>query len=99
MERIKLNNERILELIPMGINSNNFNKTRSFSFVTDLNYEEIEVIFSASNISNIEYLSIADELLKTYKDCISLKSLTKEFNKQVEDNIIADVYTVVLETA
>lgn len=99
MEKIKLNNEQIFELIPMGIDTNLYGKTRRFSFISELEYGDIEEAFnSTENISKIEYLSVSDELLKTYTDCISLKMLSKEFNKQVEDGVVADVYTVVLET-
>lgn len=96
MEKIKLNDSQIFEIIPMGINTNIFEKTRKFSFISDLNYTEIETAFQLKNISKIEYYSVGDELLKTYTDCVSLKSLTKEFNKEYEDSKFADIYTVVL---
>jgi len=96
MEKIKLNNGQIFNIIPMGINTNEYGKSRKFSFTSDLGYGEIEIAFSMENIRKIEYLSTADEILKTYIDSISLKSLSKEFDKQVEDGIIADVYSVML---
>ena len=45
MEKIKLNNEQIFDLIPMGIMSNIYDKTRSFSFVSNLGYGDIETAF------------------------------------------------------
>ena len=96
MEKIKLNNGQIFEIVPMGIDTNMFEKTRKFSFVSDLGYGDIETAFSVGNIGKIEYLSTADELLKAYTDCKSLKMLSKEFNKKVEDKVVADVYTVEL---
>ena len=99
MEKIKLNNNQIFEIIPMGIDTNLFEKSRKFSFASTLNYGEIETAFNPQNINKIEYISTANELLKTYIDCKSLKMLSKEFGKQVEDTVIADVYTVVLEIA
>jgi hypothetical protein len=99
METIKLNNNQEFEIIPMGIDTNLFEKTRKFSFISTLGYGEIETAFNTENINKIEYLSASDELLKTYDDCVSLKMLSKEFNKQVEDKVIADVYTVVLGLA
>ena len=96
MENIKLHDKQF-EIIPMGIETNLYNKTRKFSFVSDLGYFDVEIAFDKDNISNIEYYSSADELLKTYTDCISLKMLSKEFNKEYEDGKIADIYIVVLE--
>ena len=102
METIKLANDFVLEIIPMGITTvreGDF-KGRAFSFVSDLSYQEIETEFNnKQSISSIRYFSGAGHLLKTYTDCIALKSLTKEFNKEYEDGIIADVYTVVLALA
>lgn len=97
MEKIKLNNNLEFELIPMGIETNNYNKTRKFSFISELEYGDIERAFSEDNISEIEYLSASSELLKTYTDCVKLKMMAKEFNKQYEDGLFSDVYTVELE--
>ena len=97
MEKIKLKNEEVFEIVPMGIETDLYNKTRTFSFISELGYAEIETAFTTQNLSKIEYLSSTDELLKTYIDCVVLKSLTKEFGKEVEDGVIADVYSVDLE--
>jgi hypothetical protein len=98
MEKIKLNNEQIFDLIPMGIMSNIYDKTRSFSFVSNLGYDDIETAFgNPDNISVVKYYSASSELLKTYTDCKSLKAVKKEFNKEYEDGKFADVYTVTLE--
>lgn len=99
MEKIRLKDEQIFEIIPMGIETSAYEKVRKFSFASDLNYAEIETTFSTDNICKIEYYSEANELLKTYTDCTSLKSLSKEFSKQVEDDVISDVYSVVLEVS
>lgn len=96
MEKIKLTNGQILDIIPMGICMNMYERTRTISFVSNLGYADIESAFETPNIENIEYLSAAGDLLKTYSDCTGLKSLTKEFGRQVEDSIVSDVYTVVL---
>ena len=97
MEKIILNNGESFELIPMGITTNIFNKTRKFSFISELGYVEIESAFRTENISKIEYYSASDELLKTYEDCVNLKMIAKEFNKEYEDDKFADVYVVELE--
>lgn len=97
MEKIKLDNGIEFDIVPMGIETNTFNKTRKFKFISELVYGEIEGSFNIENISRIEYLSVADELLKTYTDCINLKMIAKEFNKEYEDGKFADAYIVVLE--
>ena len=96
MESIKLNDGKVFEIIPMGITTSE--KTRKYSFVSELGYEEIETAFNTENISSIQYLSDHGELLKTYSDCTILKSLSKEFGRQIEDALVADVYSVVLIT-
>jgi len=98
VEKIQLNNNQIFEIIPMGIDTNAFEKTRKFNFISKLNYGEIETIFvNKENISEIKYLSASDQLLKIYTDCIGLKIIAKEFNKEYEDGKFEDIYTVVLE--
>lgn len=98
MEKIKLNNGTEFEIIPMGINTNNYIKQREIKFISDLTYSEIEVVMTnMDNISKIEYYSSADELLKVYTDCKAIKKLSKEYSKEYEDGKFTDVYTVVLE--
>jgi hypothetical protein len=91
MEKIKLSNEAIFEIIPLGITSLDIQKRRSFSFKSDLPYDEIEANFKNSdNIASIQYLSEADEVLMTYADCVSLKIISK--------NIETGVYTAECST-
>lgn len=97
MEKIKLNNGQIIEIVPVGIDTNFLFKTRKLSFISKLGYAEVESVFNTDNISRIEYYSANDELLKTYTDCVNLKMLSKEFNKEIEDGIFADIYTLELE--
>jgi len=97
MEKIRLNNGQIFELIPIGIETDVLKKRRKFSFVSELGYAEIEATFSVDNITSIDYLSADNEVLKIYTDCNGLKMIAKEFNKEYEDGKFADVYTVVLE--
>lgn len=94
MEKIKLVNGKVFELIPMGINTNIFMKERTFSFISD--YKEIENEFGEENISSITYISKGGDVLKEYNDCIYLKKVIKEFGKQIEDGVVRDIYTVVL---
>lgn len=97
MEKIKLVNGQIFEIIPVGIVTKDYEKIRMFSFISTLGYGEIENAFSnVSNIQTIEYYSATDEILKTYTDCISLKSITKEFNREIEEGKYSDVYSVIL---
>lgn len=74
MEKIKLKDGTILNLVPMGIQDNK--KRRRFTFFAELT--NIEEIFTEDNISRIEYLSVADEVLAVYVDCVSLKLFTKD---------------------
>ena len=97
MEKIKLNNKQTFDIIPMGIGTNKYEKKRFFSFIADLGYSDIENAFNKANISKIDYYSSVGELLKTYTDCISLKVLSKELDKEYEDGKFADIYTVKLE--
>lgn len=87
MEKIKLNNGQIFELEPMGIITSD--KRRFFSFKSELPYQEIETAF-IENLEKVEYLSTADELLVTYVDCVSLKSISKD--------IETSIYTVEVST-
>lgn len=96
MEKIKLINGKIFDLIPMGINTNILTKERTFSFISNLDTEEVEKEFGESNVSKIYYLSSSGDVLKQYNDCVSMKKISKEFRKQIEDGVIKDVYTVVL---
>ncbi|MDF2906849.1 MAG: hypothetical protein K0R34_2170 [Herbinix sp.] len=91
MEKIKLSNGVIFEITPMGITSLDVQKRRSFNFASELSYDEIETEFkNPDNIASIQYLSEADEVLKTYADCVSLKILSK--------NIDTGVYTAECST-
>jgi hypothetical protein len=91
MEKIKLNNETVFEIIPLGITSFDIQKRRSFSFISELPYDEIEANFKIpENIASIQYLSESDEVLTTYADCVSLKILSK--------NIETGVYTAECST-
>ena len=98
MEKIKLKDDTILELIPMGITTKSFEKKRTFRFMSEMDYNDVETAFVSENVAEIEYLSASDDLLKVYTDNLSLISLTKEFNREIEDGVFSDVYIVVLET-
>jgi hypothetical protein len=91
MEKIKLSNEVTFEIIPLGITSLDIQKRRSFSFKSELPYDEIEACFKTpDNIASIQYISEADEVLMTYADCVGLKILSK--------NIETGVYTAECST-
>ena len=98
LEKIKLKDDTILELIPMGITTKSFEKKRTFRFMSEMDYNDVETAFVSENVAEIEYLSASDDLLKVYTDNLSLISLTKEFNREIEDGVFSDVYIVVLET-
>lgn len=76
MEKIKLKNGQLFDLVSMGITSSD--KRRSFTFTSTLAFTDIELSFTDSNVSNIQYLSATDEILASYTDCVTLKSLLRD---------------------
>jgi hypothetical protein len=84
MEKIKLTNNTILDIIPMGINTNTFVKRRTFNISSSLTYLEIETLLTnKDNITSIQYLSENEEVLATYSDCASLKIISKDIETGV----------------
>ena len=78
MEKIRLKNRQEFELLPVGISDNMVTKRRKFAFITELAYDDIYHAFADSdNISVIEHLSDAGEVLKAYADCVGLKQITR----------------------
>jgi hypothetical protein len=78
MEKIRLKNGQELELLPVGVSDNAVTKRRKFAFVTDMAYDDVYQAFADNNnISVIEHLSAAGEVLKTYADCTGLKQITR----------------------
>ena len=95
MEKVKLKNGTLFDIVPMGISQSD--KIRTIKFISSLPYVEIEALFdSTNNVSNIQYLSELDEVLATYLDCVILKSLSKAKNVVIDDSLTADIYTVEL---
>ncbi len=89
MEKIRLLNDLELNLEAMGIVETE--KSRSFTFASEMTYTEIEALFTnVDNISSIKYISEAGETLTTYVDGVALKKLSKDYE--------AETYTVVLST-
>lgn len=74
MEKIKIK-ENLFDLLPMGIKENN--KQREFIIASELSYSNIELAFS--DVTSIQYLSEADEVLISYLDGVKLKSISKDF--------------------
>jgi hypothetical protein len=82
MEKIKLSNGTIFEIIPMGITETE--KRRSISFNSDLTYTEIEDnLRNTNNINCIQYISASDDVLVSYADCGALKKLSKDIDSGV----------------
>jgi hypothetical protein len=97
MEKIKLDNGQEFDVIPMGVIENPITKRRSFKIISELQSDEVKVIFSdTDNIKTIDYTLEDGTLIKSYCDCVSLKGLSVEFGANVDENITADVYTVEL---
>lgn len=96
MEKIRLKNGQVFDIIPMSINTNNNTKSRLFKIISALSSNEIKEIFTKDNIAIIEYILEDGTINKTYYDCVSLKGTSVEYDAQVDENITADVYTVEL---
>ena len=74
MEKIKLSNDQLFEIIPMGISSSD--KKRVLIISSDLQYANIETAFL--NVDRIEYLSESGEVLAVYTDGVSVKTISKD---------------------
>ena len=99
MERIKLKNNQEFELIPMGITNDNLGKIRKFMFVSELSYEELKSCFSnKSNVGEIDIVSNDGTVLKSYMDCVGLKSITFTVDYKISDEDIRDIYIIELST-
>lgn len=83
-EKIRLKNGQEFELTPMGIRQTE--KSREITFSSTLSTSQIEALLTDDNISRIEYLSEAGEVLNTYLDCVAVKAIQK--------NIENGTYTV-----
>lgn len=73
MEKIKIGTN-LFDIPPMGIIENS--KRRSFVILSDLPYADIETAFA--DVSHIEYCSESGELLVSYMDGISTKTIAKD---------------------
>lgn len=97
LEKVKLNDNTKLTLIPMGTRR----QERSFtmSVLAEVPYVELEeVLLNIDNISKIQHLSYSGEILTTYTDCISLKRLSKEIGAYMGEEDTKDVYVIELST-
>ena len=90
MEKIIFNTHEF-DLVPVGITVNETTKRRSFKFVTELPYQEIEdILTDPVNFDVIKYQTGEGETVATYADCVSLKTISKD--------IETGVYTVEYST-
>lgn len=93
MEKIRLANNTELELIPNGLHTDDYGKRRTFTFISEKSYSEVEAeLLNGTNLATVTYLDEAGEPIKTYADCVKLKILAKEKDRQITDDLIADVF-------
>ncbi len=85
MEKIKINGQ-IFNLIPMGIGQSE--KKRSFTISSGLTSAEIESAFT--DVTRIEHLNEVGEILSTFIDGVSVKTI----HKNMEDG----TYTIEIST-
>ena len=98
MEKIKLKNGQEFELVPMGINSNELYKKRTFKFVSELDYEEVKNLFlNRMNLEEVEHI-LADGSKHTYLDCAKLKELSQRFSENIGNGTTADIYIAEVST-
>lgn len=82
MEKLLLKNGHEFDVVPLGIVSNEMTKRRRITIKTDMDYNEVLAILSnKDNISEIKYSLKNGTVIAVYQDCVSLKSLTKDFEQ------------------
>lgn len=97
MEKIILKNGQEFELVPNGINTNEYARKRTFIFKPTLaQTETLEMFSDFANTEKIDYILGDGTVGKTYLDCVSLKKLGFIPNYKLDENTTADVYSVEL---
>ena len=92
MEKIRLSNNTEFELVPNGIDSDYYKKRRTFTFVSEKSHAEVYATFlDTANLATVTYLDEAGEPNKTYADCVKLKVLATERDRQITDELITDI--------
>ena len=81
MEKIILKNGQEFYVPQLGVVSNDITKRRRITIKTDMDYNDILAIMSdKDNISRITYALENGTVITIYADCVSLKSLTRDFD-------------------
>jgi len=81
MEKLLLKNGHEFDVVPLGIVSNEMTKRRRITIKTDMDYNDVLAILSnKDNISEIKYSLENGTVIAVYQDCVSLKSLTRDFD-------------------
>lgn len=81
MEKIILKNGQEFYVPQLGVVSNDITKRRRITVKSDLAYDEILAILSdKNNICQITYALENGTVIAVYHDCVSLKSLTRDFD-------------------
>jgi len=81
MEKLLLKNGHEFDVVPLGIVSNEMTKRRRITIKTDMDYNDVLAILSnKDNISEIKYSLENGTVIAVYQDCVSLKTLTRDFD-------------------
>jgi len=81
MEKIILKNGQEFYVPQLGVVSNDITKRRRITIKTDMDYNDVLAILSnKDNISEIKYSLENGTVIAVYQDCVSLKSLTRDFD-------------------
>jgi len=73
MEKLKIGNMEF-DLVPMGITEDTQGRTRSFTVVENMEFEEIRVVVRIG-LTQIDHIGNDGTVANSYMDCISLKSI------------------------
>jgi len=74
MEKIKIGKNEF-DLVVNGVTERE--KTRSFAISSNATYADIETAFA--DVSSIQYLSDAGEILASYQDGVSVKTIKRDY--------------------
>lgn len=85
MEKIKIG-DTLYDLVPMGLNQSD--KDRSFTISSELPF--VDIVQTFTDVTSIQHLSETDEILSSYLDGVSVKTITRDFEN--------GTYTIVVST-
>jgi hypothetical protein len=93
MEKLKLANGQVLNLIPNW--GRETEKTREFKFTSDQDINTLlELLSNQDNFASVQIISPSGDTLKIYQDITSFAGIFLDKDVQTDDKTVSDVYTV-----